>query len=234
MLNLFSRSFLLFLFCFIHFVTLYAMPRGKVFVGLQLGEQRIHVVEGESAVGYLFIPSGREDLAERISVGYQIWRYFGFESGFTSFSGYDYNYLPNNDSIHRNLYSWDLVGTFTVPFRFFTVTLNGGAVVVYSGANHFYVQFPVSQYTSQPYYYPAVWPHRYFLRPIIGTGFGFDVSKRFRMGFLYSFIRGKGSFSSRIVMIKPKNSHVAIPYLVLNRNYLPTIQFISVYITIKI
>lgn len=198
----------------------------KLYVGLELGEQRVQAEQVVTAFGNLLIPYDRDDLAARISVGYLIQRYFAVETGFSSMSGYGYMVGPNNDSMNFGFYTLDFMAKLITGWQRIQFFAAGGGALVYTNLENFFAFNANDQ--PDPMYRAAYWPDHLFFRPRVAAGITFALTDRFSLAVVYSYLFGCGHFSSEIKSIDGATS------LMINRHYLPDISMIGAAVYIKI
>ncbi|OGO94609.1 MAG: hypothetical protein A3F10_04280 [Coxiella sp. RIFCSPHIGHO2_12_FULL_42_15] len=200
----------------------------KFYVETDMGQQNIHANTQSTVVNnVVFMPSDRKDLMERVAFGYLVVPFLGVEAGATFFSGYAYKLAPLESNINHTLLSFEFLLKGILNYKSLHVFVMGGPALVYSSVGGFHVssgQF--SGEFGEVLEIDAHWPTAYFVRPEARVGISADVTDQIQLGAVYGMIFGIGCFQTSIGIGQGDQ-----PELIVNHQYLPTMQYLAAVVT---
>ncbi len=187
----------------------------KFFIEMDMGQQGVHAYSVNTALdGETLIPFDRNDIMERVALGYS-WRdCLNFEAGLTFFSGYGYQVSSSNSNFNRSLISFELFVQPMLSYDRVHFYVMGGPALVYSGVGSFKVRPPGVEDREE---ISANWPNTYYVRPEAGVGIAIDATSQIRLGAVFVRLFGTGSFSSQRVGDQ----------LEITRGYLPDVDYLA-------
>lgn len=202
------------------------------YLALELGAQDIAADSVETAAMREMTAYNRVDLEERISIGWVLGKYAAIEAGLTFFAGYDYQVQPYQNTIHRDIDVFDVLGKLVFARQRFSMFLAAGPAFVYSNVNNFLMNFPPGTFagvtSDDDEVYPAFWGSSYFIRPKLAAGVGMDLSERFMFGVVVSYIFSQGDFSSSVVSVNGQ------PALSVDPGSLPALATVGLVIQMRL
>lgn len=199
----------------------------KFYIETDMGQQNISANAQSSIVNdVVFMPYDRKDLMERVSFGYFLVPFLGFEVGTTFFSGYAYKLAPLENTVNHSLFSFELLAKGVLNYKSLHIYVMGGPALVYSGVGGFHVSSGQFNAEGSVLEIDAHWPNTYFLRPEARVGISADVTKQILLGVVYAMVFGTGSFQTSI-----STNDSGQPEMNIHRGYLPTMQYLAATVT---
>lgn len=187
----------------------------KFFIEMDMGQQGVHAYAVNTALeGESLTPFDRNDIMERVALGYSLREYLNFEAGLTFFSGYGYQVASSNSNINRSLISFEFFVQPMLNYNRVHFYVMGGPALVYSGVGSFKVLPPGGDAGDE---ITANWPNTYYVRPEAGAGIAIDATSQIRLGAVFMRLFGTKSFSSHLVGDR----------LVVSGGYLPDVDYLA-------
>lgn len=189
--------------------------RSNFFIEMALGQQGVHAYSVSTPVdGQNLQPFDRNDIMERVALGYSLRSYLNFEAGLTFFSGYGYQVSSSKSNFNRSLIAFELFVQPMLNYDRVHFYAMGGPALVYSGVGSFKVRQPGDDGFSE---LTANWPNTYYIRPEAGVGIAVDATSQIRLGAVFARLFGTGHFASQVVGDQ----------LQVSRGYVPTVDYLA-------
>lgn len=187
----------------------------KFFIEMALGQQGVHAYAQNTALANnQLIPFDRNDIMERVALGYSIRDFLNVEGGLTFFSGYGYQVSSSNSNFNRSLIAFELFLQPMLNYNRVHFYAMGGPALVYSGVSNFKVTSNDGGLATD---IPANWSNTYYIRPEAGVGVAVDATSQIRLGAVFARLFGTGHFSSSLV-----NNELQV-----SRGYLPDVDYLA-------